>query len=182
MLNQTYWVWYQIVPSNMFGVIGLNSKFEPCSSSNGWDNFLVPCFATRKVVAPLANDTIMSTRSIRLYTHLDVKIHPIFQILMTEQDVQRSLVPIFATREELKLLANDPIMSGRSIPLFRHFQCQNLSTGYAFIHSREIFFYFYFWPLKRHCRYSEMILFCQEDQYSSLYTLNLKIHPLFQIL
>ena len=133
-------------------------------------------------MAPLANDTIMSTRSIRLYTHLDVKIHPIFQILMTEQDVQRSLVPIFATREELKLLANDPIMSGRSIPLFRHFQCQNLSTGYAFIHSREIFFYFYFWPLKRHCRYSEMILFCQEDQYSSLYTLNLKIHPIFQII
>ena len=102
--------------------------------------FLVPFLATRKVVAPLTNDTIMSTRSIRLYTHLDVKIHPIFQILMTEQDVQRSLVPIFATREELKLLANDPIMSGRSIPLFRHFQCQNLSTGYAFIHSSEIFF------------------------------------------
>ena len=124
----------------------------------------------------------MSTRSIRLYTHLDVKIHPIFQILMTEQDVQRSLVPIFATREELKLLANDPIMSGRSIPLFRHFQCQNLSTGYAFIHSSEIFFQFYFWPLRRHCRYSEMILFCRKDQYSSLYTLNLKIRPLLQIL
>ena len=124
----------------------------------------------------------MSTRSIRLYTHLDVKIHPIFQILMTEQDVQRSLVPIFATREELKLLANDPIMSGRSIPLFRHFQCQNLSTGYAFIHSSEIFFQFYFRPLRRYCRYSELILFCREHQYSSLYTLNLKIHPLFKIL
>ena len=73
-------------------------------------------------------------------------------------------------------------MSGRSIPLFRHFKPQNLSTGYAFIHSSEIFFQFYFWPLRRYCRYSELILFCREDQYSSLYTLNLKIHPLFQIL
>ena len=122
-------------------------SFRHLNLSNGDDLIqssgiilFVPFLATRKAVAPLANDTIMSTRSIRLYTNLDVKIHPIFQILMTEQDVQRSLVPIFATREELKLLANDPIMSGRSIPLFRHFQCQNLSTGYAFIHSSEIFF------------------------------------------
>ena len=35
-------------------------------------------------------------------------------------------------------LANDPIMSGISIWLFRHLKYQNLSTGDDFIHSSEI--------------------------------------------
>ena len=37
------------------------------------------------------------------------------------------LVPFLATKEALALLANDPIMLGRSIFLFRHLECQNLS-------------------------------------------------------
>ena len=49
------------------------------------------------------------------YGHLDtmnIKIRPLFYILLTEQDVARSLVPILATKEALAPLANDPIMSG----------------------------------------------------------------------
>ena len=49
------------------------------------------------------------------YGHLDtlnIKIYPLFKILLTEQDVARPLVPILATKETLALLANDPIMSG----------------------------------------------------------------------
>ena len=37
-------------------------------------------------------------------------------------------------------LAKDPIMSGRSIPSFRHFKHQNLSTCDDFIHSSGILF------------------------------------------
>ena len=57
------------------------------------------------------------------YGHLDtlnIKIHPLFQILLTEQDVERSLVPILATKKALAPLANDPIMSGSSIQLKNH--------------------------------------------------------------
>ena len=49
------------------------------------------------------------------YGHLDtlnIKIRPTFQIILTEEDVARSLVPIFATKEALSPLANDPVMSG----------------------------------------------------------------------
>ena len=52
------------------------------------------------------------------YGHLDtlnIKIHPLFQILLTEQDVARSLVLILATMDALALFANDPIMSVSSI-------------------------------------------------------------------
>ena len=37
------------------------------------------------------------------------------------------LVQFLATMEAVALLANDPIMSGRSIRSFRHLQCQNPS-------------------------------------------------------
>ena len=43
---------------------------------------------------------------------LNVKISLLFQILLTEQDVAISLVPILATKEALAPLANDPVMSG----------------------------------------------------------------------
>jgi len=49
------------------------------------------------------------------YSHLDtlnLKIFPLFQIILTEQDVARSLVPILVTKEALAPLTNDPIMSG----------------------------------------------------------------------
>ena len=45
------------------------------------------------------------------------------------------LVPFLATKETLAPLANDPIMLGTSIPLFRHLKHQNLSTGDVFIYS-----------------------------------------------
>ena len=37
------------------------------------------------------------------------------------------LVPFLATEEALAPFANVPIMSGRSIRLFRHLECHNLS-------------------------------------------------------
>ena len=37
------------------------------------------------------------------------------------------LVPFLATKERLAPFANDPIMWKRSIQLFRHLECQNLS-------------------------------------------------------
>ena len=50
------------------------------------------------------------------YSHLstvNIKVHPlIFQILFTEQDVARSLVPILATKELVAPLAYNPIMLG----------------------------------------------------------------------
>ena len=49
------------------------------------------------------------------YSHLDtlnVTIRPVFQVLLTEQDIVRSLVPILATKETLAPLENDPIMLG----------------------------------------------------------------------
>ena len=62
------------------------------------------------------------------YSHLDtlnIKIRPLFQILLTEQDVARSLVPILATKEALAPLANDPIMLRRPIRSFRDLEHQN---------------------------------------------------------
>ena len=52
----------------------------------------------------------------------------------------RSLVPILATRELVVPLANNPIMRGRSIQLFRHLKYQNLSTGDDFIHCSGMIF------------------------------------------
>ena len=57
----------------------------------------------------------------------------------TKQYVQRSLVPILATRELVAPLANDPIMQERLIQLFRHLKHQNLSTGDDFIYRSGIF-------------------------------------------
>ena len=55
---------------------------------------------------------------------MNIKIHLLFQILLTEKDVARSLVLILATKKALAPLANDPIMSETSIPLFRHLEHQ----------------------------------------------------------
>ena len=77
------------------------------------------------------------------YSHLDtliIKICPLFQILLTEQDVARSLVPILATKEALVPLANDPIMLGWSIWSYRHLKRQNPSTGDDFINDSGIIF------------------------------------------
>ena len=41
--------------------------------------------------------------------------------------VEWFLVPFLVTKEEVAQIANDPIMSGRSIWLFGHLKCQNLS-------------------------------------------------------
>ena len=71
---------------------------------------------------------------------LNVKIRPLFQILLTEQDVGRSLAPILATKEALAPLANDPIKSGSLIQLYRHLKHQNLSTGDDHINGSGIIF------------------------------------------
>ena len=68
----------------------------------------------------------------------NIKSCPFFHILETEQDVARSLVLILATRELVMSLANDAIMSGRSIWLFRHLKHQNMSTGDDYIYSSGI--------------------------------------------
>ena len=51
-------------------VINLNYEFEPCSSLNGGDKFLVQFLATMEAVAPLANDPIMLGRLILPFRHL----------------------------------------------------------------------------------------------------------------
>ena len=52
--------------------------------------------------------------------------------------MERSLVPILGYWDALVQLANNPIMSGRSIRLFRQLKHQNLSTGDDFINSSRI--------------------------------------------
>ena len=70
----------------------------------------------------------------------------------------------------------------RSIWLFRHLKYQNLSTGDDFIQSSRIIFLFHFWPPRRHWHHLQMILSYRGDRYRCLDTLNVKKHPLFQIL
>ena len=74
--------------------------------------FLVPFLATREAVVPLANDPIMSGTSIWSFRHPEHQNLSSFYILLTEQDVARSLVQILATKEALAPLANNSIMSG----------------------------------------------------------------------
>ena len=64
------------------------------------------------VVEPLANDPILLGRLIQSLRHPEHQNPSIIYILLTEQDVARSLVPILATKETLAPLANDPIMLG----------------------------------------------------------------------
>ena len=67
------------------------------------------------------------------YSHLDtlnIKIRPLFQILLTEHDVTRQYQNnffsfILNTQEALAPLANVSIISGRWIQSFRHLKCQN---------------------------------------------------------
>ena len=106
---------------------------------------------------------------------LNIKIHQLFQILQTEQDVARSLFPILATRELVTPLANNPIISEKLIQSFRHLKHLNLYTGDSFINSSGIIFQFKFWPPGRHSRHLPMILSCREDLYGHLDTLNVKI-------
>ena len=42
---------------------------------------------------------------------------------------KKNLIPFLATREAVAPLANDPIMSGTLIWLFRHIEHQNLSSN-----------------------------------------------------
>ena len=121
--------------------------------------FLVLFLATKEALAPLANDPIKSGRSIRSFRHLKLQnlstgddfIYSsgiIFQfhfwpprrhwrhlkMIMQGRSIRRSLVPIFATRELVAPLANDPIMQVRLILSFRHLKHQNLSTSDDLIH------------------------------------------------
>ena len=61
---------------------------------------------------PLANDHIMSRRSIKSYRHLEYQN---LCIIPDCVDVEISLVPILETRKAVALLAIYPIMSARSI-------------------------------------------------------------------
>ena len=84
----------------------------------------VPILATKKLVAPLANNTINSGRSIWSLRH-----HK-HQNLSTGDDfIHKSgmifLILFLATRELVAPLANDPIMSGRLIQTSRHLECKN---------------------------------------------------------
>ena len=89
-------------------------------------------------MAPLASDPIMWGKSIQSLDTLNVKIRPLFQILLPEQDLASSLVPILATKGALAPLVNDPIMLGGSIRSYRHLKHQNLSTGDDFINGSGI--------------------------------------------
>ena len=87
---------------------------------------LVPILATRKLVAPLAINPIVSGGSIQLFRHLK------HQNMSTSDDIIDSsgkifLVPFLASEEALTSLAHDPIMSGISVWSFKHLKCQNTS-------------------------------------------------------
>ena len=134
---------FRFAPLIGSGLISLKTEFEPFSSSNGWDiefwksnmaaivTFAKPNLLSLVWWDYLCQEGHLDTLNIKIcplvmissivvdwYGHLDtlnVKIRPLFQILLTEQDVARSLVPILATRELVAPLANNPIMLGRLI-------------------------------------------------------------------
>ena len=87
---------------------------------------LVPILATRKLVATLAINPIVSGGSIQLFRHLK------HQNMSTSDDNIDSsrkifLVPFLASEEALASLAHDPIMSGISVRSFKHLKCQYTS-------------------------------------------------------
>ena len=59
-------------------------------------------------------------------------------------------------------LANNPIMSGRLIPLFRHLKHLNLFTGDDFIHSSKIIFLVKFLVTKEAFVLLQIILLCHD--------------------
>ena len=61
----------------------------------------------------------------------------------------QSSVPILATRELVAPLANNTIILGRSIYLFRHLKYQNLSTGDDFIHNNGMILWVEFLAIKK---------------------------------
>ena len=63
MMGRSIWTFTHLEHQNL-------SKFEPCSSSNGCDIFLISFLANKDLVAPLANYPIMSGRSIQWFKHL----------------------------------------------------------------------------------------------------------------
>ena len=87
---------------------------------------LVPIFTTRGVVAPPANNLIMSGTSIRSFRNLKHQNQSTGDYFIQSSGII-CLVLFLATKEVLAPLANDPIMSGRLIQLFRHLECQNPS-------------------------------------------------------
>ena len=95
--------------------------------------------------------------------------------------MERYLVPILATFEALAPLANDPIMLGRSIWLFRPPKHKNLSTGDEFIHNSGIFCISIL-ATKETLASLENDLIMSGDQFCHLDTMNVKIHLSFQIL
>ena len=97
---------------------------------------------------PLANDLIMSGRSIGFLDTLNVKIHLLFRFYKLSK-IWQSLVPILATRALVVPLANDTIMSGRLRQSFRHLKHQNLSTGDDFFHNNSIILLVQFLAIKK---------------------------------
>ena len=82
--------------------------------------------ATKKALVPLANEPIISGRSIWLFTHIKNKN------LSTGDDFIHSSGIIisgkfFATSEVVAPLANDAIIWGKSIKSFRYLEHQNPS-------------------------------------------------------
>ena len=74
------------------------------------------------------------------YCHLDtlnIKICPLFQIILTEKDLARSFVPILATREAVAPLLYDPMMLATLILLFRQIEHQNLSIISDFLEREQ---------------------------------------------
>ena len=57
---------------------------------------------------------ILSCQALRYgcFDILNIKFRPLYQILLTKQDVARSVVPILTTRELVAPFESDPIMSG----------------------------------------------------------------------
>ena len=109
------------------GVISINSIFEPCSLSNGWDDYLVSFLTTREALGPFANDRFMLKRFIPSLRHLEVKIHLLFQILQNEPDWTQPLFLTLSTMELVCLLANNLIRLNRSLLSSRHPEHQVLS-------------------------------------------------------
>ena len=71
--------------------------------------YLVLILATRELMAPLANNTIISERSIWSFRHLKPQNLPTGDDFIYSSGIN-FLVPFLATKETLAPLTNDPIM------------------------------------------------------------------------
>ena len=82
----------------------------------------------------------LSQNSPKIFRVIDldvISLNSEFEPCSSLNSWDKLLVQFLATMEAVAPLANDPIMLGRSIRLFRHLKHQTMSTSDEFIHSSE---------------------------------------------